>query len=129
MENIHALIIDDNPTDIDILCNLLHRLGVSYDVLADSRAIHTMLETTPRPTLIFLDLEMPAVNGYEVLQEIRATHDFNAVPVIAYTANSAEMSNARAAGFHSFLGKPLRSGEFAGQLERIVNGDSVWEVR
>jgi len=129
MSNLSALIIDDNAMDAAILRSLLDRLEVAYEVLPDSRQVAAQLNSVPRPDVIFLDLEMPGLDGYMVLQAIQAHPDFTRVPVVAYTSNSAEMPNARAAGFHSFLGKPLRGSVFAEQLDRIINDDPVWEVR
>lgn len=129
MSELRALIIDDNAMDAAILRSLLDRLEVAYDVLPDSRQIDSALDAIPQPNIIFLDLEMPGLDGYMVLETIQAHPDFAAVPVVAYTANSAEMLNARNAGFHSFLGKPLRSSVFSDQLQRILNNDPVWEVR
>lgn len=129
MPEFHALIIDDNPTDADVLRALLARLGLTYDVVIDSRKLPDVLPDLTVPDFIFLDLEMPGINGYQVLDALRAAPDYANVPVIAYTAHSAEMPYAREAGFHSFLGKPLRGASFQDQLERIINNIPVWEVR
>lgn len=130
MRQLYALIIEDNSSDTAVLQSLLSRLNVRYDVIADSRQVASILpQIDPPPNVIFLDLELPGLNGYDVLQRIRALPKYAQVPVVAYTAHSAEMSYARNAGFHSFLGKPLRGAEFADQLERILNDVPVWEIR
>ena len=123
-----ALIIEDNPGDTKVLQSLLNRIGVAYLAL-DPHHILSELSQAPIPDVIFLDLEMPEMNGYEVLAELQASPDFEGVPVVAYTSHTSQMAAAREAGFSSFLGKPLVSGEFAKQLEEIINGGSVWEVR
>jgi CheY-like chemotaxis protein len=128
-QNVYVLIIDDNPSDAEVLRGLLDRIGVKYDVVFDYRDIHTALEQIKIPHAIFLDLEIPGTNGYEVLEFIRSIPNFGKVPIVAYSAHSSEMNFARQAGFNSFLGKPLRSSQFAAQLEQILNGESVWEVR
>ena len=123
-----ALIIEDNLGDTKVLQSLLNRIGVAYLAL-DPHHILSELSQAPIPDVIFLDLEMPEMNGYEVLAELQASPDFEGVPVVAYTSHTSQMAAAREAGFSSFLGKPLVSGEFAKQLEEIINGGSVWEVR
>ncbi len=128
-QNINALIIEDNATDTDVLLSLFDYLGVQYHVVYDSRQIADTLEAIPVPDVIFLDLEIPGTTGYEVLLLIQSYPEFQDVPVVAYTSHAAEMAAARNAGFHSFLGKPLRSSIFADQFERIINGEPVWEVR
>jgi CheY-like chemotaxis protein len=129
MSELSALIIEDNTNDASVLKQLLAKMGVSYTLLFDSRRFNEQLMEIDRPDVIFLDLEIPGTSGYEVLNLIQSIPDFEDIPVVAYTANSAQMGEAKAAGFHSFLGKPLRSSTFAGQLERILDGDPVWEVR
>lgn len=127
--NTRVLIIDDNSGDASVLQKLLGRMELAYDVLYDTRTLFDDLARVPKPDVVFLDLEIPGTNGYEVLTIIRTIPDFDGVPVVAYTANSAEMVNCQRAGFHSFMGKPIRSGDFATNLERILNNDPVWEVR
>ena len=129
MNHLHALIIEDSASDTAVLQSLLGRLGIQYDLISDSRHVASILPSIQPPSVIFLDLEMPGVNGYQVLAQIHTQPEFSNVPVVAYTAHNSEMVHARAAGFHSFLGKPLRGAEFADQLERILNDDPVWEVR
>ena len=129
MSDIKALIIEDNTSDASVLQKLLSRLEISYTTLFDSRSFNADLMEVERPNIVFLDLEIPGTSGYEVLSMIQSIPAFEGIPVIAYTANSAQMGNAREAGFHSFIGKPLRSSAFPEQLERILNGDAVWEVR
>ena len=129
MNHLNALIIEDSVSDTAVLQSLLSRLGVQYDLISDSRHVASALPAMRPPHVIFLDLEMPGVDGYEVLTQIHTQPGYSHVPVVAYTANNAEMAHARAAGFHSFLGKPLRGAEFPELLERILNDDPVWEVR
>ncbi|GAB4344236.1 MAG: response regulator [Phototrophicales bacterium] len=128
-ENLHVLIIDDNTTDAGVLQRLLTKMNISFDLLFDSRSFQEDLARVRRPDIIFLDLEIPGSSGYEVLSVIQSMPEYEGVPVVAYTANSAQMGDARKAGFHSFLGKPLKSGDFAEQLERILENEPVWETR
>jgi two-component system, cell cycle response regulator DivK len=129
LENVYVLIIDDNPSDADVIRSLLDRLGVRYDVVFDYRSIESTLAQIQIPQIIFLDLEIPGTSGYEVLAFIRNHPKFRNVPIIAHSVHSSEMHVARDAGFVGFLGKPLRGSEFPDQLEHILSGDSVWEVR
>lgn len=128
-ENIYILVIDDNPSDADVLRNLFDMMDIQYDVVFDNRDILPALEEVDIPNIIFLDLEIPGTTGYKVLEAIRSVADFDNVPVVAYSAHSSEMHHARDAGFTSFLGKPLRAKDFRKHLENILAGQGVWEVR
>ena len=126
--DIYAVIVDDNPSDVAVLSNLLGRLSVRFDTFS-SDAVLDALGELYRPDVIFLDLELPGMNGYEIFEALHSVPELDAVPIVAYTANTGEMIHCRKLGFHSFLGKPLRSSAFADQLERILSGQPVWETR
>ena len=123
-----ALIIEDNPGDTKVLQTLLARIGIAF-VALDGLDVLGALQEIPIPDLVFLDLDLPEMDGFEVLEELNAISEFQDVPVVAYTSHTSEMAYANRAGFHSFLGKPLNSAEFGDQVARIINGESVWEVR
>jgi CheY-like chemotaxis protein len=63
-----------------------------------------------------------------VLQLIKANSRFQSVPVVAYTVHVSEINTAQDMGFDGFLAKPLDSDRFPGQLNRILNGEPVWEM-
>jgi two-component system, cell cycle response regulator DivK len=128
LAGVHALIIEDEQTSIDVLQNLLDQLDVNSSVVYGGPDVGDQVRQTARPDVIFLDLEMPGYNGYEVLEMIRADAEFEGVPVVAYTTHLSHMNDARRAGFDGFLGKPLARSEFADNLIRILNGESVWEA-
>lgn len=125
---VRALIIEDEETSVDVLRNLLDQLEVDSSVIYSTPDMAESIGQLARPDVIFLDLEMPGMNGYEVLELIHSDSEFDGVPVVAYTTHISHMNEARRAGFHSFLGKPLRRYDFADNLRRILNGESVWEA-
>lgn len=130
LENVHALIIEDDQTSIDVLKNLLDQLAVNTSIIrvVNGRDVWDSLRVVAVPDVIFLDLEMPGMNGYEVLDLLREDEELGTVPVVAYTTHISHMNNARRAGFHSFLGKPVDRYEFSDNLVRILSGESVWEA-
>ena len=123
-----ALIIEDNPGDQKVLQTLLARAGVDHVACEGQEVLQTIGEIGV-PDLVFLDLEMPGLNGFQVLRELQSDPNLAQVPVVAYTSHTSEMRVAREAGFHSFLGKPLNSAAFGEQVAQIIRGEPVWEVR
>src|SRR5689334_8716731 len=128
MSQPHALLIDDNVKNLGVLGRLLAIEGVRYTQVQRSRDVDSVLQQIGPVDVVFLDLEMPEFNGYEVLQRLRADPRFQAVPVVAYTVHISEINTAQEMGFNGFLGKPLDSDRFPDQLNRILNGESVWET-
>ncbi|HLA45227.1 MAG TPA: response regulator, partial [Aggregatilineales bacterium] len=86
------------------------------------------LQTLEKVDIVFLDLEMPKLDGYEVLVILKQ-HFGNNVPIVACTVHTAEINTTRKLGFSSFVAKPLDTDRFPNQLSRILNGDPVWEPR
>ena len=123
-----ALIIEDDDTSIRVMQQLLKQVNIPADVIWDSKKVKEQLNETSAPDVVFLDLEMPSSNGYTVLEMIQKDDRFDGVPVVAYTTHISHLNDARNAGFHSFLGKPVNGREFPIHLEKILNGENVWEV-
>lgn len=68
-----------------------------------------VLAEAQQPDLILLDIQLPGIDGYEVLRRLRATASTQAIPVIALSANAmhGEVEKGLAAGFGDYLTKPL----------------------
>ena len=128
MATLHALIIDDDAYSIHVMERLLDQEDISYTAVADPTRLEGILQTLDTVDIVFLDLEMPKLDGYEVLAMLK-THLTASVPIVACTVHTAEINNTRRKGFFSFVAKPLDLDRFSDQLHRILNGHPVWEMR
>jgi len=127
-EGRQALIIDDDQSSVRVLEQLLRQVSIIPMVIQDNYTVTQQLEAVDRPDVIFLDLEMPQNNGYKVLELIRNNPKFDGVPTVAYTTHTSHLNQAKRAGFHSFLGKPVDGRQFDQLLGRILNEEHVWEI-
>jgi CheY-like chemotaxis protein len=125
--SIQALIIDDNADNRSVLAELLSAQSIGSATLDSAAALDWALENAP-PDLIFLDLEMPGDNGYQVLERLKGDARTAHIPVVAYTVHVSEIGVARRLGFQGFLGKPLDADRFPHQLARLLSGEAVWEI-
>lgn len=123
-----ALIIEDDETSIKVMVQLLKHVDMQAIIIKDSYDMGAQLARVSAPDVIFLDLEMPQANGYSVLEYIHREPNFANIPVVAYTTHTSHLNIAKEAGFHSFLGKPIDGKLFPSMLEKILNGEPVWEV-
>jgi putative two-component system response regulator len=103
------LIVDDNPENLTVLGELLRR---DYQVRAansGARALQLALRA-PTPDLILLDIMMPEMNGYQVLERLREEDATREIPVIFTTAMNATEDERRglALGAVDYITKPLR---------------------
>lgn len=105
-----VLCIDDN----EMVCRQLGRIvsssGCRYDAVQDSLSgLQRVLET--KPSLIFLDLVMPIVSGYELCSQIRRVQELRDIPIVILTSSDSIIDRVRlkVAGSTIFLPKPIRS--------------------
>jgi two-component system cell cycle response regulator DivK len=124
----HALIIDDDAYSVHIMERLLDQQDIAYTSVKDPKQLASLLPTLQGIDIVFLDLEMPNLDGYEVLGILKA-HFGDNVPIVACTVHTAEIHTTQKLGFFSFVAKPLDFNRFPEQLKRILNGNPVWEVR
>ena len=126
MKPFKALVIDDNSANVEVLSSLLAAQGGEVSGFKDPTKALAALSTLPQIDAIFVDLDMPKINGFEMLDHLR--EGLPNVPIIAYTVHISEIDMARRLGFDGFLGKPLDHDRFPKLLERILNRQPVWEL-
>lgn len=107
-----VLLIDDDPDDRDIFCEALHEVDVSAQCIAvqDGAEALGMLQSHDGalPDFIFLDLNMPRLNGQQCLSEIKKTGSLLHIPVIIYTTSKQQqdIDETRSLGAAYFITKP-----------------------
>jgi two-component system cell cycle response regulator DivK len=128
---LNALVVEDKADGMAIIGVMMRYLGIkSYINTTGEGVIEMARAMKPSPNIIFLDINLPKTNGYEVLKKIRGDPKFKEVIVIAVTAQDAdtEIPKCKEAGFDGFIGKPISRTRFPRQLRRILNGEPVWET-
>jgi signal transduction histidine kinase len=106
-------IVDDNPTNVALLQAILTRAG--YRNLfseTDSRLVMSRLPEVD-PDLVILDLHMPHLDGYALLEQLRQVASHDALPVLVLTADTTPAASQRAlgSGAQDFVTKPFSNGE------------------
>lgn len=127
---VQVLLVEDSPDDIFFFRRALDKSGVpaSLRVAEDgARAIQLLLETEqPIPQLMFLDLKMPNVNGFEVLQWLDRQEFKSAIRVVVLTSSDEprEMQMSRSLGAAEYLVKPVSVDKLREELMRIGQANS-----
>ncbi|MEW5771328.1 MAG: response regulator [Pseudomonadota bacterium] len=103
------LYIEDNPSNLRLVAQILGRRPHLQLFTAHTPELGIELALGRRPDLILLDINMPGMDGYQVLEVLRLDARSRDIPVIAITANAmpADIARGRAAGFADYLTKPL----------------------
>jgi chemotaxis family two-component system response regulator Rcp1 len=130
---VEILLVEDNPSDVLLTqiamreCKIANRLNLTVDgelALAFLRRAPPYQEA-PRPDLVLLDLNLPRMDGRELLREIKADADLRTIPVVVLTTSSAESDVLRSYDLHAnaYVTKPLDMEQFV----RVVKGiDDFW---
>ncbi|MDR0445543.1 MAG: response regulator, partial [Oscillospiraceae bacterium] len=110
--HIRILLAEDVEINREILAALLEPTGITIDCAENGREAAEMFKTHGESyDLIFMDIQMPELDGYEATREIRAlgTERAAAIPIIAMTANvlREDIERARDAGMDGHIGKPI----------------------
>lgn len=121
----HALIIDDDAMSLDILSQLLELENLTCTAVQDSTRLREVIKTLARVDVVFLDLEMPSLNGYNVFKFLKDEVGITA-PIVAHTVHLSESNEVLSLGFDGFIAKPIDSDTFHDQLQQILNGERVW---
>jgi CheY-like chemotaxis protein len=117
------LVVDDQPAIRRLLETGLGDAGAEVSTAEDGRAALTLLDSLV-PDLILLDLTMPGLSGWQVLESLRATGRHAQVPVILQTSADDFHSFERARHFDvaAFISKPFRLGEVIETCRRVLLG-------
>ena len=118
-QRLRVLLAEDNPVNQRLAVLILERLGCQVDVAGNGREAVEMAEGASYD-LVFMDCQMPELNGYEATREIRRRPAEQRVPVIAMTANAMPGDRRRCleAGMDDYVSKPVRPENFEAILAR-----------
>lgn len=126
------LLIEDSDTDYEATIRAFKRAKMSNPVkrcedgdealdYLFQRNQYANSEECPRPKLILLDLNLPGVDGREVLEEIKSDQDLKNIPVIVLTTSSdpVDIQNCYDAGANSYIHKPVNLSGFFDSIQRL----------
>ena len=108
-----VLLVEDNALNREIAEEVIAQTGVLVESAADGKEALEMFEKSPAQyyDMIFMDIQMPVMNGYDATRAIRALahEDAASIPIIAMTANAfaEDIRMSREAGMNEHLTKPL----------------------
>jgi PAS domain S-box-containing protein len=118
-----ALVVDDNPVNLLVARRLLQKLGhVVQTADAGQAALDLMLRDSF--DVVFMDVQMPGMNGFEATAEIRRRQSVteSRIPIVAVTAHAMAGDRERclAAGMDEYVTKPVNAATLAAALERVM---------
>jgi signal transduction histidine kinase/DNA-binding response OmpR family regulator/HPt (histidine-containing phosphotransfer) domain-containing protein len=118
--NARVLLAEDNATNQIVASMMLRNLGCQVDIAANGREATQMVESSPYD-MIFMDCEMPEMDGFAATAVIRSRADSKSqIPIVAVTAQAMQGDRERClrAGMNDYISKPVQSAAFAAALQR-----------
>ncbi len=119
-----VLLAEDNPISRRLVIDYLTHKGFSVTGAADGEDALAQLRSTP-PDVLILDIQMPRLDGFAVLNAIRADTDprVRAIPVIALTGMAMQGDEAMcmAAGANAYCSKPVRLDKLSGLVQWLFD--------
>jgi Signal transduction histidine kinase len=122
-----VLVVDDHPANREILGLLLRAMGCDTDYASDGIEAVDMARQS-LPDIIFMDLRMPRMDGYEASRQIRALPgDISRVPILAVSAECREeaLAACHACGIDAFLSKPVNQTTLYETVVRWLDPDQA----
>ena len=128
---IRVLLVEDNPLDVKATLHAAAKLKIAnqIDVVTDGRAALDFLRRDPsvgpRPDLVLLDLNLPGLDGRDVLAAMKTDPDLRRIPVVILTssADDADIVGAYELGANAYITKPVG---LDGWLEVTAKIEGFW---
>lgn len=120
-----ALVIEDDDNNMVLITHLLAAGGYgTIEARTGEEGVERVI--TERPDFIILDIQLPGIDGYEVLRRIRSAEADDHVPVIAMTsyAMAGDRERLLAAGCDGYIEKPIDPTTVLGEIRDIVEARS-----
>jgi len=127
----NILYVEDDALSREVMEIIVtHDLGMTLFALEDSYDFEQKLLNMPPLDLIFLDIHVKPIDGFEMLAIIRQHAHLKAVPVIALTASvmNEEVKRLRDSGFNGAIAKPIDQDLFPKLIRQILDGEIIWQI-
>jgi len=115
------LLVEDNPASLELMRYLLQSAGYETWLASNGQeAMHHL--AAGLPDLVLTDIQMPMMDGYELLASIRADARLQALTVVALTAYSmpGDQERVMRAGFDGYMAKPIDPETILQEIERFL---------
>jgi CheY-like chemotaxis protein len=117
------LVVDDEPAILDMIAELLGYEG--YEVVTTSQGSAALARAKANPpALILLDLMMPGMSGWQVIDALKASPQTRTIPVVVLSARRDLPATAKELGIESFLAKPFDIDELIGIVRQYADSSA-----
>ncbi len=117
-----VIIVDDEPDNLGVLEIVMGFNGVQYRAAQSGDECLRLLAERP-PAFLLVDIQMPGMSGFELLERVRAVPAWQHIPAIAVTAfaKSEDEERIMAAGFDGYISKPVDVLTLIDEISRFLD--------
>lgn len=120
------LVAEDRPGSLELIRTVLESAG--YEVIEAVDGQEAVEKASGNPVdLVLVDLQMPKLDGFGVVAQLRRDARFANTPIVALTASAmhGDRERALAAGFSSYIAKPVDLTVLRSEMERLIGGGKI----
>lgn len=119
-----VLLVEDDPSNVELFTTVLERDGYSVEVVTDGREVEHRVESV-RPDLMLMDINLPGVDGTELLRRLRRNRSTAGVRILAVTAHAmqGDAESFIALGFDGYISKPIEVKQFRATIREFLPAD------
>jgi CheY-like chemotaxis protein/chemotaxis signal transduction protein len=122
----HVLIVDDSPSVRRVVGSMLKQHGWEVQTARDGVEALEMI-TREAPAAVLLDIEMPRMDGYELIATVRSQEQYRTLPLVILTSRAAAKHQQRATqlGANAYVVKPYQDEDLLNTLSSLVYGGAM----
>ena len=115
------LLVEDNPANVDLFTAILRRDGYVVEVVSDGQDVEARAGAI-QPDLVLMDINLPAVDGTELLRRLRNAPATARLRIVAVTAHAmqGDAEGFLAMGFDAYIAKPVDVALFRATVRRLL---------
>ncbi len=122
MSKVRILVVDDNPTNLKLVSDLLAWSGYQVSSAVDAEQALEVIQQAP-PDLILMDVALPGMDGLTLTRQLKAGEATKHIRIIALTAFAMKGDEQKAldAGCDGYISKPIDTRSLPDQVARLLN--------
>ena len=116
-----VLVVEDNELNLKLFCDLLRAHAFAAEPVRDGRDAMARARDFD-PELIIMDIQMPHVSGFELIEALKSDESLRRVPIMAVTAYAGrdDEDRIRAAGADAYVSKPISLARFVQEVSALL---------
>jgi len=120
-----VLVVDDEPNIVLSLEFLMQQAGFDVTTALDGESALALVNENP-PDLVLLDISLPGISGFEVLEQLRNQPSFKRLPIVMLTAHGREVEREKglALGADDYITKPFSTRQLVEKVQTLLNESS-----